>query len=61
MKILITGSAGFIGFHLSQKLLGKNQIIGIDNFNQYYDNKLKKLSFLALRQDLVSDEYIQSS
>ena len=51
MKILITGSAGFIGFHLSQKLLGKNQIIGIDNFNQYYDNKLKKLRNSILKKD----------
>ena len=51
MKILITGSAGFIGFHLSQKLLGKNQIIGIDNFNQYYDNKLKKLRNSILKKN----------
>ena len=43
MKILITGSAGFIGFHLSNFLLKKNyEIIGIDTLNNYYDNKLKK-------------------
>lgn len=42
-KILITGSAGFIGFHLTKKLLKKNyQIVGIDNLNSYYDIKLKK-------------------
>ena len=44
MKILITGSAGFIGFNLSQKLLQnkKNKIIGVDNLNNYYDVKIKK-------------------
>ena len=40
--ILITGCAGFIGFHLSTYYLKKNQrIIGIDNLNSYYDKKLK--------------------
>ena len=45
MKILITGCAGFIGFHLSKKILEnkKFQIIGIDNLNSYYSVKLKKL------------------
>lgn len=43
MKILITGAAGFIGFHLSQKLLKHDyQIIGIDNLNDYYDPSLKQ-------------------
>ena len=43
MKILITGAAGFIGFHLSKKILkGKTQVIGIDNLNNYYDVNLKK-------------------
>lgn len=43
MKILITGVAGFVGFHLSKKLLDQSyQIIGIDNLNDYYDPKLKK-------------------
>ena len=40
--ILITGTAGFIGFNLSKKLLesGKN-VVGIDNHNNYYDVKIK--------------------
>jgi UDP-glucuronate 4-epimerase len=43
MKILITGAAGFIGFHLSKKLLDDSyQIIGIDNMNDYYDPSLKQ-------------------
>lgn len=44
MKILITGCAGFIGFHLCEKLSRLNNIntIGIDNLNNYYDQKLKK-------------------
>ena len=43
MKILITGSSGFIGFHLSKLLLKKNIIIhGIDSMNNYYDVNLKK-------------------
>ena len=42
MKIFLTGSAGFIGFHLAKKLLDKNyQVLGIDNINSYYDTKLK--------------------
>ena len=42
-KILITGAAGFIGFHLCKKLLQKNEdIIGLDNMNSYYDLNLKK-------------------
>ena len=42
-KILVTGAAGFIGFHLSELLL-KNEytVIGIDNLNDYYDPKLKE-------------------
>ena len=42
-KILITGVAGFIGYHLAEKLLNNNyQIIGIDNLNDYYDPILKQ-------------------
>jgi len=43
MKILITGSSGFIGFHLSKLLLEKgNTIRGVDSMNNYYDVNLKK-------------------
>lgn len=43
MKILVTGSSGFIGFHLSEFLLKKKiKVYGIDNHNNYYDVKIKK-------------------
>ena len=42
-KILITGSAGFIGFHISKLFLQKgHNVYGVDNLNRYYDVKLKK-------------------
>ena len=42
-KVLITGAAGFIGFHSSKRLIDEGyEVIGIDNFNNYYDVKLKK-------------------
>jgi len=43
MKILVTGAAGFIGFHTSMKLLGRGDtVVGLDNFNDYYDVTLKE-------------------
>ena len=51
MKVLITGASGFIGFHLCRKLMQQNcQIIGIDNFNSYYDPKLKEERYKKLKQ-----------
>ena len=43
MKILLTGAAGFIGFHTTKFLCRKNLVVGIDNLNNYYDVKLKKM------------------
>ena len=41
-KVLVTGSSGFIGFHLAKKLLDEGyNVFGIDNMNSYYDIKLK--------------------
>lgn len=41
-KVLVTGIAGFIGFHFAKKLLSENyEVIGIDNINDYYDVELK--------------------
>ena len=50
MKILVTGAAGFIGFHVCKRLLERGeQVTGIDNMNDYYDVSLKeaRLSMLA--------------
>ena len=42
-KVLITGSAGFIGFHVCKLFLEKNyNVVGVDNLNSYYDVKLKR-------------------
>ena len=42
MKILVTGTAGFIGFHLANKLLEQGvEVVGIDNINNYYSTGLK--------------------
>ena len=51
MKILITGSAGFIGFHLCHFLLKKkHEVYGLDNLNSYYDVKLKKKRLEILKK-----------
>ena len=52
--ILITGAAGFIGFHITEKLLNNGfNVIGIDNLNDYYDVKLKiaRLEQLGINED----------
>jgi UDP-glucuronate 4-epimerase len=44
MKVLVTGAAGFIGFHLTLALLNRDdEVVGIDNLNDYYDPALKQL------------------
>jgi len=42
MKILVTGGAGFIGFHLAKKLSEKDEVVIVDNLSDYYDVKLKE-------------------
>ncbi len=50
MRILITGAAGFIGFHVAQKLLARGDaVVGLDNLNAYYDVSLKEARLERLR------------
>ena len=59
MKVLVTGSAGFIGSALSIKLLEReDEVIGIDNHNDYYDPKLKEAR-LARHKDHSNYSHIR--
>jgi UDP-glucuronate 4-epimerase len=59
-KVLVTGAAGFIGFHLTQKLTSLGyHVIGIDNINDYYDVNLKK-SRLEILQKLTGFTFYQA-
>ena len=52
MKILLTGCAGFIGYHLTSKLISKNhKVIGVDSLNKYYDINLKKYRLRDLKNN----------
>lgn len=58
-KVLITGAAGFIGFHLTQKLTSLGYaVIGYDNLNDYYDVNLKR-SRLAILQNISSFHFYE--
>src|SRR5450631_2813897 len=47
--ILVTGAAGFIGFHVARRLLENDrQVVGLDNLNPYYDPKLKDARLVEL-------------
>ena len=65
MKILVTGTAGFIGFHLSKALLERgDQVIGIDNINDYYDVNLKYARLAEtgiMREAITYNESVQST
>ena len=51
MNILITGSCGFIGFHLGRRLLKEGHtIIGIDNMSNYYDTRIKNIRLKILKK-----------
>ena len=51
MNVLITGCAGFIGFHLTSKILNKYNVVGIDNLNDYYDPNIKKDRLKILKKE----------
>ena len=61
MKILITGTAGFIGFHLAKKLLERgDEVVGLDNINDYYDTNLKyaRLSELGIKKEAIQENQL---
>ena len=74
MEILVTGAAGFIGFHISSQLIKKgHKVVGVDNINNYYDTKIKrdrlkilkqiskkKKNFLFYKKDIVSYNSLSS-
>ncbi|WP_456450183.1 NAD-dependent epimerase [Hydrogenimonas sp.] len=58
MKILVTGTAGFIGFHLAKKLLERgDEVVGLDNINDYYDPNLKyaRINELGIERDEIAE------
>ena len=71
-KILITGAAGFIGFHLAHRILKETKntiIIGIDNLNDYYDTNLKDerlnilrqfKNFMFIKGDIADKDFVNS-
>ena len=64
MKIIVTGTAGFIGYHLAKKLLERgDEVVGLDNINDYYDVNLKyaKLNELGIDKDELKDNVLVSS
>jgi UDP-glucuronate 4-epimerase len=70
MKFLVTGSAGFIGFHVTQSLLADgHDVVGLDNFNDYYDVRLKEArhaqltptpGYTGLRMDLCEADALRA-
>lgn len=60
MKILVTGTAGFIGFHLVETLMNQNgiEVVGIDNVNDYYDTDLK---YARLRESGIDRVEVKDS
>ena len=64
MKILLTGTAGFIGYHVALKLLERgDEVVGLDNINDYYDVNLKygRVQELGINKDDIKDNILITS
>lgn len=64
MKILVTGTAGFIGYHLAKKLLERgDKVVGLDNINDYYDVNLKhgRLKELGIEKEEIKENTLTYS
>ena len=58
MKVLITGAAGFIGFHLTLALIQRDdEVVGVDNLNHYYDPALKQLRLDKIGQHVKASNF----
>lgn len=51
MSVLVTGAAGFIGYHVAEALLARGErVVGVDNLNEYYDVRLKQARLARLER-----------
>src|SRR5947209_6989802 len=61
MRILVTGAAGFLGFHVARRLLADgHEVVGLDSVNQYYDVRIKEAR-LAILQDHRQFEFVRAA
>ncbi len=64
MKILVTGTAGFIGFHLANRLIARgDEVVGLDSINDYYDPRIKygRLKHVGVKKNLIKYNQVISS